>query len=50
MKKIILTTKNLPSEIALDVLLKEILCTTEFNKEYILKGDVTQISSHLKFE
>ena len=50
MKKIILTTKNLPSEIELDILLKEIFGMTEFNIEYILKGDVTQITSHLKFE
>ena len=50
MKKIILTNKNLPSEIELDILLKEIFGMTEFNIEYILKGDVTQITSHLKFE
>jgi len=50
MKKIILKTKNLPWEIELDCLLKEIFEMTEYNIEYILKGDVKQIISHLNFE
>ena len=50
MKNIILTTENLPYEIELDHLLKEIFGITEFNIEYILKGDVKYIASNLNFE